>query len=253
MKSLNLLIVDDDTNLVKTLVDGLYKDLRESITATICHDVPSALAALERQTYEMVVSDYNMPGLTGLDLFRTIREYSPTTVLILITAYGTEALEKEAHQVTDAYITKPFDLSVLSQFIRKVIENEQTTQKYRVLILEDDIYLLRLMTKVLKTQNFEIHQATNLKGARERLDTETFDVFISDVQVPDGQSLDLIKEYRETLTRNGTSTILVTGESRYRYLEDELGIDMYLEKPVSINDLTMLVKRFTKRQAGKQP
>jgi DNA-binding response OmpR family regulator len=39
--------------------------------------------------------------------------------------------------------------------------------------------------------------------------------------------------------------ILATGEARYRYLEEELGIDMYLEKPIAVQDLVILVQRWT--------
>jgi len=77
------------------------------------------------------------------------------------------------------------------------------------------------------------------------LRTDKFDALISDIQVPDGKGVDLIMEYRDQLTLNNTIVILITGEARYRYLEEELGIDIYLEKPVAVQDLLTLVKWLT--------
>jgi DNA-binding NtrC family response regulator len=243
MKPLNLLIVDDDRNLAKTLADGLRKQLGESITTVACFDAPEALSLIHQQAFDLVISDFSMPEMTGIDLFRQVRDVYPQMILILITAYGTDVLKDEAHQLVDAYITKPFELSTLIQFIQPERNAADATRKHRILILEDDVYLRRLMSKVLKSQDFEIYQAANLKEARELLRASRFDVFISDIQVPDGQGVDLIREFRESLTREGTSVIMVTGEAQFRFMEDELGIDMYLEKPIAINDLSMLVKR----------
>ncbi len=251
MKPLHLLIVDDDHNLARTLADGIRKHMGSAIHIEVSYSVPEALTLMSQQGFDMVISDFSMPGQTGIDLFRQIREAYPLVFLILITAYGTDVLEKEAREVVDAYITKPFELGTLIHFIKPASVLAEGSQKRNILILEDDIYLRRLMSKVLKNQDFEIFQAANLKEARELLQVKSFDVFISDVQVPDGQGVDLIREFRESLTSYGTSVILVTGEAHYRYLEDELGIDFYLEKPISVNDLSTLVNRLIHQSSEK--
>jgi len=106
-----------------------------------------------------------MPGMTGIDLFRQIRRSDPNAVLILITAFGTDTLEQETHHLVDSYITKPFELELLIQFVQKLLNLEATSTKHRILILEDDMYLRQLINKVLKTQNFEVCQAESLKAA----------------------------------------------------------------------------------------
>lgn len=245
MKPLNILIVDDDHNLAKTLAEGLHRKLKEAIEVTTSFSALEALSILNQRSFDLVISDFKMPGMTGIDLFKRIRGCHPKTVLILITAYGTDALEQEARQLVDAYITKPFEINLLVQFIQKLLKIGEISEKHRILILEDDIYLRQLINKVLKTQNFEVCQAETLQDAKEFFQTGRFDVFISDIQVPDGRGVDLIREYRDYLTQSDTMVILITGEARYRYLEEELGIDIYLEKPVAIQDLLTLVKRLT--------
>ncbi len=154
-------------------------------------------------------------------------------------------LEQETRHLVNSYIPKPFDIKLLIQFIQKLLNPEDTNEKHRILILEDDMYLRQLIIKVLKTQNFEVSQAETLQDVCEFLQTGRFDVFISDIQVPDGRGVDLIREYLDQLTSDNTMVILISGKSRYRYLEEELGIDIYLEKPVAVQDLLTLVKRLT--------
>ena len=187
MKPLSILIVDDDRNLAKTLADGLNRKLKESVVTTVCFSALEALSHFDQQSFDLVVSDFRMPGMTGIDLFRQIRRSDPKAVLILITAFGTDTLEQETRHLVDSYITKPFELKLLIQFVQKLLNLDDSSEKQRILILEDDVYLRQLINKVLKTQNFEVCQAETLKDARALLQTGRFDVFISDIQVPDGR------------------------------------------------------------------
>ena len=96
MKPFNILIVDDDHNLTKTLAEGLHRKLKESVDVMTCFSASDALSLFNQRSFDLVISDFKMPGMTGIDLFRQIRGCHPKTVLILITAYGTDTLEQEA-------------------------------------------------------------------------------------------------------------------------------------------------------------
>lgn len=247
---LNILIVDDDHNLLKTLAYGLRKELGNAAHVKICSNGAEVLALYAKTNFDLIISDFNMPGMTGLELFKHIRATKQQQpVLILITAYGSNELEKEAVLFADAYITKPFDLKVLAQFIRKLLTVEDNEKVYSVLVLEDDPYLRHLISKVLKNSKFNVSEASTLREAKVFLDGTQFDVFIADIQVTDGQGTDLVREYRQVLSQNKTTVILATGESQYHYLEEELGIDMYLEKPISVQELVTIVQRWTKEKS----
>lgn len=243
---LSMLIVDDDQNLARTLALGVRKQMGGTVQVDHCFNSSEALELFVRKNYDLVVSDYRMPGKNGIELFKELRPLNTHSVLVLITAFGSADLQKEAERFADAYISKPFDIPVLTTFITHLfgeVATEPTTR--RILVLEDDPYLRRLIIKVAGTGILEAFEAATLAEARTHLDSGRFDVMIVDVQVPDGFGTDLIKEYREVLSQNGTAVILLTGEARFRYLEEELGIDMFLEKPVSIQDLVTLIQRWT--------
>ena len=126
MGTLNILLVDDDRNLVTTLSHGLRKAMGEAISVAVCFSGSEALSMLATQAFDVVVSDFNMPGPSGLALLTGIRHDYPEMILVLITAYGTDALEEGVRQLGVGYITKPFEPSFLGQVLKGLIQGEET-------------------------------------------------------------------------------------------------------------------------------
>lgn len=128
MSALNILLVDDDQNLVTTLSYGLRKAMGEGISAAISFSGSEALSLLATQRFDVVISDFNIPGITGLELLNKIRQDHREMILVLITAYGTDVLEEEVHRSGIGYITKPFEPSRLVQIIQGLIRDAATAQ-----------------------------------------------------------------------------------------------------------------------------
>jgi CheY-like chemotaxis protein len=125
MSALNILLVDDDRNLVTVLSHGLHKAMGKAISVGVCFNGSEALSMLTTQRFDVVISEFNMPGMSGLELINKIRQDYRETILVLITAYGTDELEEEMHRLGIGYITKPFGLSLLVQFIHDLIRGEE--------------------------------------------------------------------------------------------------------------------------------
>lgn len=128
MDTLNILLVDDDQNLATTLSHGLRKALGKANSIIFCSSGPEAIALLATQPFDVVISDFNMPGLSGLDLLKKIRQDHAETSLVLITAFGTETLEEEVNRLGFGYITKPFEMPILLQSIQGLIQNKATRE-----------------------------------------------------------------------------------------------------------------------------
>jgi len=127
MGSLNILLVDDDRNLVTTLSNGLRKAMGETILVAVCFSGSEALSMLATQRFDVVISDFNMRGVSGLELLNKIRKDHREMSLVLTTAYGTDALEEEVHRLGIGYITKPFELSYLLQLIQGLTRGEEAS------------------------------------------------------------------------------------------------------------------------------
>jgi CheY-like chemotaxis protein len=126
MGTLNILLVDDDRNLVTTLSHGLRKAMGEATSVAVCFSGSEALSLLAKQGFDVVVSDFNMPGPSGLEFLNMIRQDQREIILVLITAYGTDAIEEGVRQLGVGYITKPFELSFLVQLIKDLIQGKET-------------------------------------------------------------------------------------------------------------------------------
>ena len=125
MDTLSILLVDDDQNLVTTLSHGLRKAMGKAISVSRCSGGSEALALLATQSFDMVISDFHMPVTSGLELLKKIRQDHFETSLVLITAFGTEILEEEVHQLGFGYIAKPFEMPLLVQIIHDLIRGKQ--------------------------------------------------------------------------------------------------------------------------------
>lgn len=142
MGALHILLIDDDRNLATTLSHGIRKALGNMISVAVCFNSSEALSMLTTQTFDLVISDCNMPGMPGLELLKTIRQDRAETRLVLITGYGTDALAEEAHRLGMGYITKPFELPSFMQTIQAVIrggtKSDRTEAASCLLIGRDD-------------------------------------------------------------------------------------------------------------------
>ena len=126
MHALNILLVDDDRNLVMTLSHGIRKAMGEQVSVAVCFSGSEALSLLGDQAFDVVISDSNMPGTSGLVLLKRIRQDHGEMALVLITAYGTDALEEGVRKLGGGYMTKPFEPSFLVQTIKGLIQSEET-------------------------------------------------------------------------------------------------------------------------------
>jgi DNA-binding response OmpR family regulator len=103
----------------------------------------------------------------------------------------------------------------------------------KIMIIEDDIALSNGISLALKDSEFEFVQVKDLHSARQNMKTISFDLMILDINLPDGNGLDFLKELRQSsavpviiLTANDMETDVVTGL--------ELGADDYITKPFSL-------------------
>src|SRR5689334_16249631 len=94
---------------------------------------------MESEPPELVITDWRMPGLSGLDLLKRIRASSPQTAVLMITAFGTvqtavEAMKAGAYD----YITKPIDYEELILVVNRAMERYQLVEEVRSLRLSLD-------------------------------------------------------------------------------------------------------------------
>jgi len=112
-----------------------------------------------------------------------------------------------------------------------------------ILVAEDDVYLVNLYRKALQKSGFDVRVSQSLKDVRDQLRSAPFDLFLCDIHLDDGSAVDYLKEIADQIADQDMEIIIASGDSRYRTVCERLGIEFYLEKPISIEALITLVHR----------
>src|SRR5512140_1296494 len=102
--------------------------------ATICPDGTTALAALDRNTYDCILVDLDMPGCNGIEVIARAKQLSPDTEAVVLT--GKSSLETAVAALRHGsfdYLTKPCKLVDLEALLCRVAEKRELTNKYRAL------------------------------------------------------------------------------------------------------------------------
>lgn len=112
-----ILVVDDEAMVCESVRLLLAYDGHQVETAS---SGPEAIAKIESGTYDVVFTDFSMPGMKGDELARKIKERDPGKPVILLTAFP-PAIQPQA---VDLIITKPFYLATLREGLDRVLEKK---------------------------------------------------------------------------------------------------------------------------------
>jgi DNA-binding NtrC family response regulator len=120
---MRILIVDDENSLLLTLVANLELEGFQVVGAA---NALCALELLRHEAFDLVLTDIRMPGMNGVELFRTIRSQHPDMPVILMTGFALESLIDEAIlEGAFAVLPKPFDIehaiAVLSRAVSRPV------------------------------------------------------------------------------------------------------------------------------------
>ena len=117
-----LLIVDDDDQVRS----ALYSIFAEDHDCHTAESVEQALVYLTVETYDVVLTDFLMPGLDGLELLGHIRQTQPETPVILISGLSEQdRAQKLIEMGAFEYLAKPFDLAKVEAVVARAIEHHQ--------------------------------------------------------------------------------------------------------------------------------
>jgi two-component system response regulator PilR (NtrC family) len=169
-----ILVVDDERSMRELLAIVLR---REGYEVLLAENGKSAIATLEKEPVDILISDIKMPDLSGVDVLRAAKRIDKDILGIMITAFASTETAVEAMRLGACdYLSKPFDVDLLRMKVREKIESRQLRQ--------ENVLLKRTLGLT--------HQFSNIIGRSEVM-------------------LDVFKMI-ETVARTN-STILITGES----------------------------------------
>ncbi len=271
-----ILIVDD--NLSNRMV--LHHQLS---SWHIAHDaVDSGAAALEllrreaqsSHPYDIALLDLHMPGMSGIELASAIRgdrRIASTRLLMLASAAG-RTTEDRAVEAIDAWLSKPVKQSQLFDCLIKLVHGdqavagtafssrpepelavtdatEQVTAPVRILVAEDNITNQKVALGLLRELGYRAADVVaNGIEALEALIRVPYDIVLMDCQMPEMDGYEATAEIRRReQQKRHTIVIAMTAHALAGEREKCLaaGMDDYLAKPVELEQLAVILKRWT--------
>ena len=159
----------------------------------------------------------------------------------------------------DINIARSAILDIATRMQKEELEEEEPANKldedaYKLLVVEDNIELLMLMSQLLSTK-YNVETATNGKEAMEIIQKEELDIIISDVMMPVMDGLELTKKIKADPNFQHLPVILLTAKTQEEDRAEalQIGADSYVTKPFKLSDLELRINNIVEnRQRVKE-
>jgi len=243
-KSLNLLIVDDDRRIAKTLVDILKVKGYQPDSA---NSGPEALDKILVNHYDCILTDIKMPGMNGVDLYREIQNINSEIPVVFMTAYAAEEIiEAGLDEGVIATLTKPLDINLLLQFFSS-LSKERTA-----VIIDDDPEICTMLADILRLRNFSVLEVPDFPDINEVLQSNA-QVVLLDLNLSGISGLDILTEIRKQDTH--LPVVLITGHRKELspMIETafEYNIFACLYKPIHIEELLNVLNKIQRAEMAR--
>ena len=262
----NMLVVDDDQLLCESAVASL-KSI--GIKADWSQDGESAIAQIlrrreERDPYQIILLDWKLPGIDGLETARRIRNTLKSEVpILLISAYDWSEIEEGARIAgINGFISKPLFKSTLYHSLRQYADQtdlpavadpaQQAVDLTgrRVLLAEDNELNWEIASELLKSVGLELDWAENGQLCVEKFQASapgTYDAILMDIRMPVMTGYGATRTIR-ALDRPdaGLPIIAMTADAFAEDVKKSLdaGMNAHIAKPIDLRELSLLLKRY---------
>ncbi len=181
-----------------------------------------------------------MNGLGGLGIGLSIAKKLVTLHQGQITA--TSAGTDQGTTITVSFRTLP-TLAAGTSDPKNILEAKPDA--YRILLVEDHLDTLRIVARSLTRLGYAVQTASSVREALERVDNEPFDLLVSDIGLPDGNGLDIMRYVKK---KHGLKGIALSGFGMEKDLSKSraAGFEVHLTKPVNMDVLTHIIERVSR-------
>jgi two-component system, sensor histidine kinase and response regulator len=269
LQGLPVLVVDDNSTNRKILVENCKRWGMNPVAASSGAQALKILAEADRENrrFQLILVDFQMPGMDGLELVRRmLSQSSPATPpIMMLSSVGWQVSSDQCEELgISVYLTKPVTTSTLFDAMLKVLsskgvayapsaqapaQNPAAGVGLIILIVEDDSTNRVLATNILKRNGYAVAIANDGREAVEMCSLNSYDLILMDVQMPNMNGLEATAAIRKLEESGGRHTpiLALTAHAmdgdRERCLQ--AGMDDYLSKPIHARDLVSKIQALT--------
>ena len=262
--SWRILVVDNNKNVRKNLVDTL---VHAGTRAEGCPDGETAVtrvAEAGKDTFFAVLTDYQLPGIDGIETARHILESAPATKILLISARDWSDLQGAAEKVGICdFLNKPVFESSLLEAIARLSQNVQPQQReekekssfsiegLHILLAEDNELNTEIATMILSEYGADVEHAEDGRAALKMFSASSeqyYDVILMDLRMPNMNGFESTREIRK-LPRPDAAAVPIIAMSADAFAEDvqkclDVGMNGHVAKPIDIELLMKTLEKY---------
>ncbi|MGA2870357.1 MAG: response regulator [Verrucomicrobiota bacterium] len=277
MNSFQRILVVDDDLYIRTIISSTLIQIGYQVDTA--NDGADAWKALNEVSYYLLITDYKMPRVDGLELISKLRSQDKSLPVILVSGtMPVEALNRQPGLRINAVLEKPFTADELLDAVKRVadaffvtpfadsmlppqkLEAASRTTKTlpvkkhsserdgqgkslpRILLVDDDRNVRQRSIEALTTSGYDVEAVPDGAAAWQALQANTFDLIITDNQMPRMTGLEMIERMR--IARIATPVIMATHNlPTHEFVRKPwLKPNATLQRPFILNDLLNTIK-----------
>ncbi|MCH7732050.1 MAG: response regulator [Candidatus Marinimicrobia bacterium] len=251
------ILVLDDEKYILGIVEEVLTDLGHEVTS--CSSAEDGINQFKKDNFDVVITDLGMPDVSGWEVAERIKEVNASTPIILLTGWALNLdPEKIKENHVDFVLQKPFTEEELEKAISKAIpiakklkidvvpDKEPVVQSSRILVIDDEEYILDIVEEVLTVQGHKVTSSSSAENGLEIFKKENFDIVITDLGMPEMSGWEVAERIKKNNPK--TPVILLTGWALNLEPEKikENGVDFVLQKPFTEEKLTGIISKARK-------
>jgi hypothetical protein len=257
---MHVLLVEDEPD-VRSVAARILHDAGCKVIEAATAEEARKVCVSEEKAIDLVVLDVVLPDSRGDVLVRQLRELRPELKILQMSGYPPRALTHSG-LLAEEFLIKPFSPGELRAAVARAcgLANTPTppgidttsrarSTTRRVLVADDDEVFRRTVVRILRRVDFDVRDVDTGFKAIAALEQEPFDVVVSDVRMPDGGGLDLLRAVRRVDL--DVPVLLMTGEPSLAAATEavEYGAFRYLTKPIDNVAFTAIVQHAARAYA----
>ena len=256
-----MIVADDDEELCRNIVRQMTQ---VGVTAHYATDGERVIQMMRQareagQPYDLILLDWKMPNLNGLETARLIRKNYPDRIpILLLTAYDWSDIEEDAVEIgVDHFMPKPFFMSTFKEAIRRIMGDTRKQKadegdfEGRHILVVDDIEVNRIiLVKILTTLGASCDVAGN---GQEAVDTflksrpGEYDLILMDVQMPVMDGYAATRAIRAS-GHPSAGTVPIIAMTANAFVDDvrdaiNSGMDAHIAKPIQLDKLKSTIRQ----------
>ena len=284
LRGMKVLVVDDNATSREILQDILGSFSFETTLASSGEEGLTEIENAEKNhPYELVIMDYKMPGMNGIQAAERIKRHprlSKVPAIVMVTNYGNEEIMKQADEAgLDGFLLKPVNPSVLFDAVMQAVGRDipkvsrsvprksqesgplRQIRGARVLLVEDNEINQQVAKEILESAGLHVSLANNGREAVDAVKKGGHDAVLMDVQMPvmDGYTATReIRKWEEPFrTPHDTRRIPIIAMTAHALAGDrekslEADMDDHVTKPIDPEVLFQTLLKWLKPVAGKR-